>query len=375
MLTGRSPRTGEPLRIGYAGGRITAIEPGRDDETAYVSAGLIDLQVNGYAGHDLNGGGLTVATVAALAAEMRRCGVTIFLPTLVTASAEAIAEALAVIAQARADDARLAHMMPFVHLEGPWIAPEDGPRGAHPREYVRPPDLAQFDRWQAASGNLIGLVTLSPHHADLGEVIAALVARGVLVAIGHTGASAEQIHDAAAAGARLSTHLGNGAAASLPRHPNFIWAQLADDRLMATFITDGHHLPADTFRAMLRAKGFERAIIVSDVVAAGGRAPGLYDQPVGGRVELSADGRLSLAGTPYLAGAALPLSATVARAIELGGITLADALDMATLNPGRLLGGRGRLAVGAPADLIRFNWSPGATALDIERVIVAGETQ
>ncbi len=174
------------------------------------------------------------------------------------------------------------------------------------------------------------------------------------------------------AGATLSTHLGNGVAATLPRHPNLIWAQLAEDRLTATFIADGHHLPDDTLKAMLRAKGLDRAVLVSDAVALGGMPPGIYDQPIGGRVELTPEGRLGVVGTPYLAGAARPLIDGVAVAMRAAGLTLAEALRLATSNPGRFAGGRGVLAVGQPADLMRFRWSPGDPALAIERVWVRG---
>ncbi|KGM33979.1 N-acetylglucosamine-6-phosphate deacetylase, partial [Inquilinus limosus] len=291
MITGRDPATGRSLAVTIKDGRIAAIEDGPAGETAWLSAGLVDLQVNGFAGHDLNGGGLVPETVARLSAALRRDGVTTFLPTLITAPEASITAALAAIAEARAADPLIAHMIPAVHVEGPHISPEDGPRGAHPRDQVRPPDLAEFDRWQAACGGLVGLVTLSPHHDGAPDYIRGLTARGVLVAIGHTDASPAQIAAAVEAGAALSTHLGNGIAATLPRHPNPIWSQLAEDRLTASFIADGHHLPADVLKAMLRAKGLERAVLVSDAAALGGLAPGLYDQPVGGRVELTADGR------------------------------------------------------------------------------------
>jgi N-acetylglucosamine-6-phosphate deacetylase len=200
-----------------------------------------------------------------------------------------------------------------------------------------------------------------------------VVGQGILVAIGHTSAAAEQIRAAVAAGARLSTHLGNGAAAILPRHPNFIWAQLADDRLDAGFIADGFHLPADTFKAMLRAKGLERAYLVSDTAAVAGMPPGVYDQPIGGRVELGSDGRLSVAGTPYLAGASRPLCEDVALAIRMADLSLADGMRLATANPGRFVDNRGRLAVGEVADLILFDWEQGAAALDIRETYVAGQ--
>jgi N-acetylglucosamine-6-phosphate deacetylase len=264
-------------------------------------------------------------------------------------------------------------MVPFAHVEGPFLAPEDGPRGGHPRQHIRPPDLDEVAEWQQVSGNLVGKITLSPHHDQAHHFIRALADQGILVAIGHTSATAEQIRAAVTAGARLSTHLGNGAAATLPRHPNFIWAQLADDRLDAGFIADGFHLPADTFKAMLRAKGLERAYLVSDTTAAGGLPPGIYDQPIGGRVEVGSDGRLSVVGTPYLAGASRPLKEDVALAIRMADLTLADGLRLASSNPGRFVGHRGRLAQGEVADLIVFDWQKDAASLAIRETYVAGE--
>jgi N-acetylglucosamine-6-phosphate deacetylase len=159
----------------------------------------------------------------------------------------------------------------------------------------------------------------------------------------------------------------------LPRHPNFIWAQLADDRLDAGFITDGFHLPADTFKAMLRAKGLERSYLVSDKTALGDMPPGIYDQPIGGRVEVGHDGRLSVMGTPYLAGASRPLKQDVALAIGMAGLTLAEGVQLATVNPGKFVGNRGHLAVGEVADLMLFDWEEGAETLAIRETFVAGE--
>jgi N-acetylglucosamine-6-phosphate deacetylase len=374
-VAGRDPMTGEGYKIKVAGGRIVGVDDAETDEERWLSVGLIDLQVNGFNGIDLNDGKLTPERVAALGQAMLANGVTTVLPTLVTAAEASIVAALEAIAAARAADPLVAHMMPFVHVEGPFVSPEDGPRGAHPRDHVRPPDLAEVDRWQAGCGGLVGLVTLSPHWPAAPDFIRALVARGIRVAIGHTGASPEEVRAAADAGATLSTHLGNGCAATVPRHPNFLWTQLADDRLSASFIADGHHLPADALKAMIRAKGIERAVLVSDAVALGGLPPGIYDQPIGGRVELSPDGRLSLAGTPYLAGAARPLKDGVALAAEMAGLTLGEALRLATANPGGIVGWRGELAFESPADLILFRWKKGDRTLLIERVMVNGQWQ
>lgn len=372
-ISGRDPRTGKQLLVRFDEGRITAVERGVGDDTAWLAPGLIDLQVNGYQGDDFNADHLTVEAVQRLARSLLAMGVTTFLPTLITAPEEKIIQNLRVIAAARKADPLLAHMIHSVHVEGPHIAPEDGPRGAHPRQYVRPPDFDEFMRWQAASGDLVGMVTLSPHYAGACQYIHALTQQGINVSLGHSGATPEQIHAAAAAGARLSTHLGNGVANPLPRHPNLIWAQLADDRLSATMIADGHHLPSDTLQVMLRAKTASRAVLISDFVALAGLPPGEYDAPVGGKVELHADGRLNVAGTGFLAGATGMLKDAIAYVACNTDLGLGDAVRMATENPGRFIGDRGVLRVGAPADLVRFRWEEGSSSVAIEVVIVKGQ--
>lgn len=372
-LVGRDPETGAGIAVGIEGGHITTIEAADYAGPLYLSPGLVDLQVNGYAHYDLNDGTVTAERVLALTEMLLALGTTTYLPTLVTNSEINIVAGLEAIREARQRYPLVRRAVPSVHVEGPFISPHDGPRGAHPAAHVRDADIAEFERWQAASDGLVGLLTLSPHTEAAIELVRHAAAQGVHVAIGHTDATPEQIHAAAAAGATLSTHLGNGASAMLPRHPNVIWAQLADDRLTATLIGDSHHLPADTLSVMLRAKGLDRALLVSDVAAPGGLKPGIYHQTIGGRVELQANGRLGTPGTPYLAGAALPLGDCVARTVGMTGLSLAQVLGLATTNPGRFAGERGQLTVGATADLILFDWAPGAERLAIAATYQAGE--
>lgn len=371
-IHGRNPLTGEGIEVLVADGVIQSIARGFSGDDVWVSPGFIDLQVNGFAGCDLNAETVTLELVSDLMYRMFAVGVTTFIPTLITASEDRIAGALRAIRAARDRSSLMRHVIPFVHIEGPHLSPADGPRGAHPRSQVRPPDIAEYERWQTVSGGLVGIVTLSPHWDSALPYIAHLADRGCVVAIGHTDAEPSRIHAAAEAGAVLSTHLGNGVAGDLPRHPNLVWAQLADDRLCASFIADGHHLPVDTLKAMLRAKGTGRSILVSDVVALAGMAPGRHESYVGGIVEVSADGRISIPGTRSLAGAALPLKTGVANVARIPGFSLREAILMATENPGRFVGGRGVLRTGADADLIQFRWDRSGGDLEIVNLLVRG---
>ena len=356
------------------GGVIKAIEFGEHGEKQWLSAGFIDLQVNGYAGHDLNGLTLDVATVQALCQAMLKVGVTTFLPTLVTAPEARLVAALRTIREACAQYPDVAAMVAGIHVEGPHIAPEDGPRGAHPAADVRAPAVAEFDRWQVAAGGLVKLVTLSPHWPEAPAYIRHLVKSGVAVSLGHTSAAAAQIAAAVDAGATLSTHLGNGSHAMLNRRHNHLWPQLADDRLTAMFIADGHHLTPAQLKAMLRAKGLERSLVVSDTVTLGGLPAGKYQTPIGGKVELRADGFLAIDdGTGnYLAGAALPMTAAIPVLVNQVGLTLGEAVTLMTAAPGRIIGGRGVLAVGQPADLVAFRWDGSAARPEVVSVWLRG---
>jgi len=370
--SGVDPATGRSVTVRVEDGRIVDVSAAAGRADGWLAPGLVDLQVNGFAGLDVNGAQVTPDIVVELGRALAAAGTTTFVPTVITASEQDIVKSLRAIAAARDLDQATRDAIPFVHVEGPHLSPEDGPRGVHPAVHIRPPDVEEFLRWQHACDGLVGIVTLSPHYPGAPDYVKALNRAGVSVAIGHTAAEPEQITSAVDAGAVLSTHLGNGAQAMLRRHPNHLWTQLSDDRLTAGFIADGHHLPADALTAMVRAKGIERSLLVSDSVALAGFEPGDYETPVGGTVHLSADGRLSYAGTPYLAGAARSLADGVASAVGLARVSLGDAVRMATANPGRFAGGRGVLRPRAQADLIHFDWLPGDATLSLRSVVRSG---
>ncbi|MBS1800712.1 MAG: amidohydrolase family protein [Acidobacteria bacterium] len=364
-IIGSDPATGECRRIFVEDGRIAAIERCSVASELWIAPGLIDLQVNGYGDRDFNSDNVTAEIVIEAADLLLTTGVTSFAPTLITASEQSITRGLCAIAEATRISDRAAACIPFIHVEGPHISPLDGFRGAHPLEHVRPPSLEEFDRWQQACDGRIGMVTLSPHFEGTEQYIKGLVQRGVHASLGHTHATNEQIQCAVEAGARLSTHLGNGIAPQLPRHPNPIWSQLAEDRLTASFIADGHHLPPETLRSMLRAKGQGRAFLVSDTVALAGMPAGIYTAPVGDRVEMHADGRLSMYNSTTLAGATVPLVQCLGRAVRMTGLSLAKIIEMATTVPGSFTADRGRLEIGARADVIRFAWTDEVAIRDV----------
>jgi N-acetylglucosamine-6-phosphate deacetylase len=375
-ILGRDSSTGRGVVVTTDVGLIKAIEFQEHGEKQWLSAGFVDLQVNGYAGHDLNGLTLDITTVQALCQAMLKVGVTTFLPTIITAPEARICAALKAVREARAHYPEVAAMVAGIHVEGPHIAPEDGPRGAHPAADVRPPSIAEFDRWQVAAGGLVKLVTLSPHWPEAPAYIRHLVKVGVTVSLGHTSADATQIAAAVDAGATLSTHLGNGSHAMLNRRHNHLWPQLADDRLTAMFIADGHHLTPAQLKTMLRAKGLERSLVVSDTVTLGGLPAGKYQTPIGGKVELLADGFLAIDdGTGnYLAGAALPMAAAIPVLVNQVGLTLGEVVKLLTVAPGRIIGGRGVLAVGQPADLVAFHWDGSLVRPEVAGVWLNGRS-
>lgn len=338
MIATRLPDR-QPVRIAFDGERLEfAPADGPAVADLWVGPGWIDVQVNGFAGVDANDPATSPDAYARMTAALRARGVTRFLPTVITADLPRMAACLRAAVRAAEVEPAVADAVPGLHLEGPFLSPEDGARGAHPAAHVRAADTAVFDDLQAAANGRIRILTLAPEVPGALELIAHAAHHGVVVALGHTNADAATIAAAVAAGARLSTHLGNGTPAMLPRHDNVIWTQLGEPRLTASAIFDGHHLPPAVMRAFVAVKGPERLVLTSDAVALAGMAPGIYRQPVGGEVELHPNGRLTLRGTPYLAGSASSLADGVAHAVRDAGAPAADVWAMVSTTPARLLG-------------------------------------
>lgn len=372
QIIARHYRSGCRVRIQAKDGVITSREsiadpaaPATDDE--WVAPAFWDIQTNGRWGVSFSDPSLTVKQVTAVVLAQATLGTARLCPTLITASREATLHGLRTIASACESDPRVASMVAGIHLEGPYISPVDGYRGAHPIEAVRAPDWSEFEAFQEASGNRVVLMTLAPEHPGSIPFIERAVSSGVRIAIGHTAADGPTITSAVAAGASLSTHLGNGIASQLPRHPNPIWQQAAHDDLWASLIADGHHLDADVLRVLSRAKPKDRLILVSD-------ASPLAGLPVGRHGDWAVDpsGKIVVAGTPYLAGSNQGLDVGIAQLIATG-YPLHNAIGAATTNPARFLGlDEPKLHPGQAANLVRFRL--GADRLTLLEAWVDGRT-
>jgi N-acetylglucosamine-6-phosphate deacetylase len=368
-LTARHYRTGEPIALTVAAGRIASVEAAAGLVEGWVAPALFDLQINGCMGRAFGSPDLCLDDIHLVARQAAAHGISGLCPTLITGAFEALAHGFATLRRACEEDAGLNHALPCFHLEGPYISPEDGPRGAHPRQHVRAPDYDEFRRWQDAAGGRIRLVTLSPEYDNALSFIESLCRAGVVVAIGHTAATPARIRDAVRAGARLSTHLGNGSHAILPRHENYLWEQLADDGLWASVIADGHHLPPAILRSILRVKTPARVVLTCDASSLAGLPPGRYAM-WGQDLEILPNGRVVVPGTPFLAGSGVFLDACVRHLLGLGEVSLADALDMAGARPRALLGLPAvDLVPGSPADLVVFRRGGGDGFEVVETVI------
>lgn len=376
-LVGRLYPEGRPARVIVMDGIIREVRalPALTESPGtqrWITPGFFDLQVNGFAGRNFIDMHPGAGDPRHIAEAVLRTGVTRFLPTVITAGMETLCRQLSVIADAIESDPLVRQMCPGAHVEGPFLNPEDGPRGAHPREHVRPPSIEDFDRLYAAARGHVALLTLAADQPGSVELIRHAAGRGVPVSIGHHRPSLQDIETAVKAGARLCTHLGNGSDAMLPRHSNYVWYQLGDDRLWATFIADGQHLPPATLRCMLRAKGIERSILITDAMGAAGLPPGRY--PLGQiEVERTPEGRVVLPGTPYQAGSAAEMPLVISCAVRNGGVSFQEAVALASLRPHELLFGRSAAwacTPGARADCVEITWAPSEHRLTPHRSVI-----
>lgn len=367
-----------PVRVTLRDDRIDSIEPVESSgETAawpLLAPAFFDHQINGFGGVWFSDENLTPQQAMEAAAAQFRFGVARMFPTLITNSFEALDKGFRALRAACEAEVWVDRMFPGFHLEGPYLSGEDGPRGAHPKDQIRPADWDEFQRWQEAADGRIRLVTIAPEVEGALPFIRRAVDSGVVISVGHTAAEPDQITAAADAGASLSTHLGNGAHGVLRRHPNYIWEQLGESRLAAGLITDGHHLPPSVIRSILGVKGVEKTLITCDASGLAGCEPGRY-QFESVEVEVLEDGPIVIAGQrQLLAGSGQQTDHCVSHCYAVTDVTLAEAIDMAGNHAARRMGLPLRtLRPGEVADLILLNDPRKGERLTVQATYAAGE--
>ncbi|WAH44588.1 amidohydrolase family protein [Alicyclobacillus fastidiosus] len=358
--TGRHWITGDTVVITCTeDGRIKRMESSDQRSNVWIGPGLIDIQVNGAGGFNLNDIAARPITALGVLNTLRTYGITRFCPTVITGTKDRMLNSIHAITRACEIDGFMEYSTIGIHVEGPFISVDDGPRGAHNRDWVRDPNWDEFLEWKRVSNGRIKKVTLAPEKPGAIEFIKRLVDCGVIAAIGHSSATEEEIQRAIEAGATLSTHLGNGAHPYIKRHPNYIWAQLAADSMWAGLIPDGFHLPPSTLKVMVRTKG-RKAILTSDASQLCGMLPGRYKTYDNGEVVLEPSGLLHLAHThDILAGSATPLYVGISNMVKFGISNLGEAINMASLHAAELFDiahqGVGTLCEGGPADVMIYN--------------------
>ncbi|MBT8183520.1 MAG: amidohydrolase family protein [Eudoraea sp.] len=335
----------------------------------YIGPGLIDVQINGYVGVDFSGPNLTLEGIRKATKALWQVGVTTYFPTIISSEISRIKKNLAVLALAR-EDPEIGRSISGFHLEGPYISPLKGFRGAHLEKYIKPPNWEEFKELQAAANNGIKLITLAPELEGAIPFIRKCVANGVVVALGHHNGSAAEIQIAVDVGAKMATHLGNGCANEINRHHNPLWPQLSDDRITPSLIVDGFHLTKEEVRSFYKVKGPGNTILVSDALDLAGLPPGEYTR--GERELLLTHEVVKLPKENVLAGAASPLSKCVGVMMEFTQCNIRDAIQMASTNPARMfsLDNLGEIEEGKRADLILFTMKNNE--MIIKKTFVAG---
>lgn len=352
---------GQPVSITVIDGKIDQIDRNvelkEDSRKVFIAPGLIDNQVNGINGVSFSFGQseLNVQGVLEATKVLWQRGVTTYLPTLTTNSHELLLKNLSILESARIDESSLGSIAGY-HLEGPYISPADGYRGAHSINFVRKPDWNEFMEYYRTAGKRILTVTVAPEIEGAIEFIKKCSELGIVVALGHHNATTGIINRAVEYGAKISTHLGNAMSNTINRHVNPLWPQLSNDGLMISIICDGFHLLPEQIRVFYKVKGAERTIITSDVTMYANLTPGVYKNIDGEDIELSSDGRVFYPAQNNLAGSASTIDKGVGHIMKVTGCSLSDAIKMASTNPAQLYGlnDRGKIETGKRADIILF---------------------
>lgn len=369
---------GKPISVIIKDGKIYEINRilslSESSEKIYLAPGLIDNQVNGYNGVSFafGEGELSEESVIKATRALWKKGITTYLPTLTTNSHPLLLKNFTILGKVRNNESLLGSI-PGFHLEGPYLSPVDGFRGAHSANYIRKPDWNEFMEYYKASGEKILTVTVAPEIEGAMDFIQRCYELGIVVALGHHNGTTEVINEAVKKGARISTHLGNAMSNMINRHINPLWPQLSNDDLMISIICDGFHLLPEQIRTFYKVKGPEKTIITSDVTMYANLKPGIYKNIDGEDLELTPEGKIQYLAQQNLAGSASTLDKGIGHIMKVTGCSIADAIRMGSTNTAILykLNDRGVIEVGRRADIILFTIDD--FKIRIEKTFVKGK--
>ena len=372
-INGIHYKDGKPVSLELINGNISDISRPNElieNSSWYLAPGLIDIQINGYMGVDFSGPDLTVEEIKKATKALWRVGVTSYFPTIITSDFSRMKKNFTILSKAK-EDPEIGCSLAGFHLEGPYISPVDGFRGAHLEKYTRKPNWQEFLILQKAAKNNIRLITVAPELDGAIQFIKKLVNSGVIVSLGHHNGSVSQIKDAVTAGARMATHLGNGCANMINRHNNPIWPQLSNDLITPSIIADGFHLNREEIRTFYKTKGADNTILVSDALDLAGLPPGEYIR--GERKLLLTPNVVKFPDINALAGAASPISKCLEVVMDFTNCSLEDAIKMASLNPAKMFSliDRGLIKKGKRGDIVLFTMK--GDKIQIKKTFVAGK--
>ena len=372
-INGIHYKDGKPVSLELINGNISDISRPNElieNSSWYLAPGLIDIQINGYMGVDFSGPDLTVEEIKKATKALWRVGVTSYFPTIITSDFSRMKKNFTILSKAK-EDPEIGSSLAGFHLEGPYISPVDGFRGAHLEKYTRKPNWQEFLILQKAAKNNIRLITVAPELDGAIQFIKKLVNSGVIVSLGHHNGSVSQIKDAVTAGARMATHLGNGCANMINRHNNPIWPQLSNDLITPSIIADGFHLNREEIRTFYKTKGADNTILVSDALDLAGLPPGEYIR--GERKLLLTPNVVKFPDINALAGAASPISKCLEVVMDFTNCSLEDAIKMASLNPAKMFSliDRGLIKKGKRGDIVLFTMK--GDKIQIKKTFVAGK--
>lgn len=373
LIQGIHYATHRGISVGFENGKITEVTALKNPNNApeyFIAPGLIDVQINGFVGVDFSGPDLTVEKVKKATKALWSQGVTSYFPTVITQDISRLKTNLAILAKAK-QDPEIGQSIPGFHLEGPYISPTKGFRGAHLEKYIKAPDWEEFMALQKAANHHIKLITLAPEWDGAIPFIKKCVQQGIVVALGHHNGSVSDIQNAVKAGARMATHLGNGCSNQIHRHHNPIWPQLSEDLITPSIIADGHHLTREEIRSFYKVKGPDNMLLVSDALDLAGLPAGEYIR--GERKLLLTSEVVKFPEENVLAGAASPISRCIEVMMEFTQCSLEEAIRMTSTNPARIFGlsELGGIDAGKKGNLIVFELSDGK--IKIQKTFVEGK--